>query len=86
MDELCVCTSHQACLAILFKNAVGNLAVLVAIDVTLTSGLFSKCLLVVAKHGVKLITSGHECSFAIPRLCQGKSWPIIAHAWDVLCY
>ena len=60
MDELCVCTSHQACLAILFKNAVGNLAVLVAVDVAFTSGLFSKCLIVVAKHGVKLVTSGHD--------------------------
>ena len=60
MDELCVCTSHQACLAILFKDAVGNPAVLVAVDITLTSGLFRKSLVVVAKHGVKFVTSGHD--------------------------
>ena len=62
MNEPCVCSPHETGLVVLFKDAVGNLAVLMAVNVAFASGLFRKRLIVMAKQGVKFVASGHKPS------------------------
>ena len=62
MNEPCVCASHETGLMFFFKDAVGNLAVLMAVNVAFASGLFRKRLVVMAEQGVKFVASGHKPS------------------------
>ena len=62
MNELCVCASHETGLVVLFKYTVGNLAVLMAVNVAFASGLFRKRLVVMAEQSVKFVASGHKPS------------------------